>query len=315
MPRDYLHNHPEFSDLIRIVAEEKAIDPALVEKDYWIMHCLYGLQKLGFTFQLKGGTSLSKGHGVISRFSEDIDILIEPPPERDVKIGRNQNKPAQVKTRTDFYGWLAKTIKINGISEVARDAAFDDVPNYRSAGIRLKYKSVTEPMLGLRDGVLLEVGFDTITPNKPKDISSWAYDYAAGRVESLDNRARAIPCYDAGYTFVEKLQTISTKFRKQQADGSDPVEFMRHYYDVYELLQQPDVQNFIGTDAYTAHKQARFRQGDNQNIAENEAFRLGDAKTKALYTNAYERSSGLYYAGKPTFEQILAQIKAWVEKL
>jgi hypothetical protein len=33
MPRDYLHNHPESSDLIRIVAEEKGIDPALVEID------------------------------------------------------------------------------------------------------------------------------------------------------------------------------------------------------------------------------------------------------------------------------------------
>jgi hypothetical protein len=47
MSRDYLHNHPEFPDLIRIVAEEKGIDPALVEKDYWIMHCLFGLQQLG----------------------------------------------------------------------------------------------------------------------------------------------------------------------------------------------------------------------------------------------------------------------------
>jgi hypothetical protein len=54
MPRDFLHNHPEFADLIRIVAEEKGIDPTLVEKDYWIMHCLYGLQQQGFTFQLKG---------------------------------------------------------------------------------------------------------------------------------------------------------------------------------------------------------------------------------------------------------------------
>ncbi|WP_249734846.1 nucleotidyl transferase AbiEii/AbiGii toxin family protein [Bradyrhizobium sp. sGM-13] len=79
MPRDFLHNHPQFADLIRIVAKVKGIDPPLVEKDYWIMHCLYGLHQLGFTFQLKGGTSLSKGHQIINRFSEDIDILIEPP--------------------------------------------------------------------------------------------------------------------------------------------------------------------------------------------------------------------------------------------
>jgi predicted nucleotidyltransferase component of viral defense system len=74
MPADYLHNHPEFSDLIRIVAREKGIAPALVEKDYWIMHCLYGLQQFGLQFELKGGTSLSKGWKIINRFSEDIDI-------------------------------------------------------------------------------------------------------------------------------------------------------------------------------------------------------------------------------------------------
>ena len=315
MPRDYLHNHSEFADLIRIVAEVEGIDPALVEKDYWIMHSLHGLQELGFTFQLKGGTSLSKGHGIIRRFSEDIDILIEPPPERGVKAAKNQDGPAQIKTRTDFYDWLAQTIEIDGISEVARDTVFDDVPNYRSAGIKLKYDSLSEPMEGLRDGVLLEVGFDTVAPNVHKDISSWAYDYAAGKVVILDNRAKAVPCYNAGYTFVEKLQTISTKFRKQQADGTDPIEFMRHYYDVHELLQQPDVQGFIGTDAYKAHKHARFRQGDNQNIAENDAFLLSDAKTRVQYANAYERSSDLYYAGKPSFEQILSEIGKWAVRL
>ncbi len=39
MSRDpFLHEHPDFSSLIRIVADEKAILPTLVEKDYWIMH-------------------------------------------------------------------------------------------------------------------------------------------------------------------------------------------------------------------------------------------------------------------------------------
>jgi predicted nucleotidyltransferase component of viral defense system len=74
MSADFLHNHPQFADLIRIVAEQKGIDPALVEKDYWIMHCLHGLQQLGLTFELKGGTSLSKGFQIINRFSEDIDM-------------------------------------------------------------------------------------------------------------------------------------------------------------------------------------------------------------------------------------------------
>jgi hypothetical protein len=90
---------------------------------------------------------------------------------------------------------------------------------------------------------------------------------------------------------------------------------MRHYYDIHELLKQPDDQNFIGTDAYKAHKQARFRQGENQNMAENQAFLLSDANARVTYANAYERSSALYYAGKPSFDEILAKIREWADKL
>ena len=65
-----LHEHKDFKDLIAAVSTNMGIDPTLVEKDYWIMHCLWGLQQQGFTFELKGGTSLSKGFGLIHRFSE-----------------------------------------------------------------------------------------------------------------------------------------------------------------------------------------------------------------------------------------------------
>jgi len=65
-----LHDSKDFSDLLAVVARDQAIDPGLVEKDYWIMHGLWGLQQLGFAFELKGGTSLSKGYGLIHRFSD-----------------------------------------------------------------------------------------------------------------------------------------------------------------------------------------------------------------------------------------------------
>lgn len=116
------------------------------------MHCLHGLQQFGFTFQLKGGTSLSKGHGIIGRFSEDIDILIEPPAERDVKTGKNHDKPAHIQSRKDFYDWLAQSIKIDGIATVERDADFDDIPKYRSAGLKLTFPSTVEAMEGLATG-------------------------------------------------------------------------------------------------------------------------------------------------------------------
>src|SRR6266853_5772291 len=123
---NFLHHHPEFPALMRIVGREMSIAPILVEKDYWIMHCLYGLQQRGMAFELKGGTSLSKGYGIIHRFSEDIDIRIEPPAEMDVKTGRNQNSTAQCDSRKRIYDWLAETIEIDGIDQVGRDEAFDD---------------------------------------------------------------------------------------------------------------------------------------------------------------------------------------------
>jgi hypothetical protein len=78
MPADYLHNHKQFPELIRIVAGLKSIDPALVEKDYWIMHSLYGLQKLGLTFQLKAAPRSQKASRLSTGFQR-ISIFISIP--------------------------------------------------------------------------------------------------------------------------------------------------------------------------------------------------------------------------------------------
>lgn len=164
---DYLHNHPNFNDLILILSNELSISPVLIVKDYWIMHCLYGLQSQGFDFQMKGGTSLSKGYNLIQRFSEDIDILIEPPKEISVYVGRNQNKDIHRDSRRNFYDWLAQNIKIDGILKSERDKAFDD-DKYRSGGIRLYYQTSYNHPKDLKDGILLEVGFDDVTPNFQK---------------------------------------------------------------------------------------------------------------------------------------------------
>lgn len=56
-----LHENLRFKSILETIAEQKQIDIKMVEKDYWIMHSLWGLQKQKFDFYLKGGTSLSKG--------------------------------------------------------------------------------------------------------------------------------------------------------------------------------------------------------------------------------------------------------------
>lgn len=154
---------------MRIVGEEIGILPALVEKDYWIMHCLYGLRQAGYSFELKGGTSLSKGFEIINRFSEDIDLRIKPPEGMIVAAGRNQDKPKQIESRRDFYDMLAEEISIDGITSVERDNAFDDEKS-RSSGIRLHYPAATSDETDLKEGVLLELGFDDVTPNRAAEI-------------------------------------------------------------------------------------------------------------------------------------------------
>ena len=71
----FLHELKDFDELIQVVSGEHGIVPQLIEKDYWIMHCLFGLTSQGFSFQLKGGTSLSKGYGIIAYISHDQEIF------------------------------------------------------------------------------------------------------------------------------------------------------------------------------------------------------------------------------------------------
>lgn len=309
---DFLHRHAEFKQLIIIIAEQRGIDPILVEKDYWIMHCLWGLQALGLRFELKGGTSLSKGYGVIHRFSEDIDIRIEPPAGIHVKTGKNHDKPAHIESRRDYYQWLTEHINIPDIGMVTRDTAFDD-QKMRSAGIRLYYPQHTGQQHGIKDGILLELGFDDTTPNRLVTIASWAYDMAVqAGVPILDNRAVHVPCYLPTYTFVEKLQTVSTKYRLQQSGNAFPANFMRHYYDIYCLLDLAEVQSFIGTPDYEQRKRQRFRKEDELTLAKNAAFSLPDPRERARFVREYQKTAALYYQGQPDLLTILDRIQQFV---
>ena len=313
---DYLHNHPEFRKLILAVERDKKIERSLVEKDYWIMHVLHGLQQKWFVFELKGGTSLSKGYNIVHRFSEDIDIRIEPPAGMDVKTGQNHIKPDHCASRKQYYDWLSQEIKIDGIPKIIRDTAFDN-EKYFSGGIRLFYNSIFPVAGGIKEGVLLEVGFDEVTPNSPMDISSWVLDFALQNgLKVRDNKARGVLCYHPGYTFVEKLQTIATKFRKQQETGKMPANFIRHYYDAACLLKNKTVQEFIGTEKYQQHKKKRFPAADQRiPIAQQEAFLLKDEKLRKRYEQEYKKINALYYQGQPSFDEILRTLSENLHKL
>ena len=70
-----LHNDKElFREVVTSTSEKLGLIVPIVEKDYYVTMILKELSEKCPTCVFKGGTSLSKCHHVIDRFSEDIDI-------------------------------------------------------------------------------------------------------------------------------------------------------------------------------------------------------------------------------------------------
>jgi hypothetical protein len=129
----------EYQLNLHFLATGRFCRPSL-EKDYWIMHVLWALQEGGMIYELKGGTSLSKGWGIIHRFSEDVDIKILPPMGMTVYTGKNHSKPKHRASRQQYFDWLQNSLKIPGCSYIRRDPGFDDRA-LRNVGYRIGYSS------------------------------------------------------------------------------------------------------------------------------------------------------------------------------
>lgn len=90
-------------ELFHNTAAKTGLHDAIVEKDFWV--CL----TLGYLFHrcpwkktvtFKGGTSLSKGYHLISRFSEDIDLILD---WRVLGYGVNEPWEKRSNTKQDAF--------------------------------------------------------------------------------------------------------------------------------------------------------------------------------------------------------------------
>src|SRR5213593_103068 len=77
-----LFEHPDFEQAVIRAAEHfrsRGLRAAIIEKDYFVTEALRIIEaEAGARVIFKGGTSLSKGWSLIQRFSEDIDIFLDP---------------------------------------------------------------------------------------------------------------------------------------------------------------------------------------------------------------------------------------------
>jgi hypothetical protein len=306
MPK-FVHELLDANSLFETLGAEKNLLPILIEKDYWVMHCLWGLQQSDFRFEMKGGTSLSKGWGCIDRFSEDIDIRFESPADLNLKA----EKPSHIKARFAFYDSLAAKIKIPGVT-VERNRAYDD-EKAQNGGISLKYGTHFTAVPGLKPEVLLEVGFAQTAPNEPRNITSWALERALqAKIDVMDNRAMAVKCFNPEYTFVDKLQTICKRFRQHRDRNEErdrPRQFLRHYYDLFKLLELERVKTFIGTADYQTYKQKKLRGKDAKEFESRSAFTFPDENLTRLFEKEFESMNSLLLSPGPTFKEVVDRIR------
>jgi hypothetical protein len=99
-----LFEHPDFDQAVIRAAEHfrpRGLREAIIEKDYYVTEVLRIVERdAGARVIFKGGTSLSKGWNLIQRFSEDIDIFLDPtafePPLGKKGIDRELKKLRQL---------------------------------------------------------------------------------------------------------------------------------------------------------------------------------------------------------------------------
>ena len=193
-----VHDDPDFDHLLRIVAARRGLAVGLVEKDYWVTHVLWSLHDRGFEVWFKGGTSLSKGFGLIERFSEDLDLKIEPGHVADLPLVTDWHRESRRATdqRRAYFEALPDLLRVPGAD--AGLALGADGTRWTGANIELRYPVRHAEGLGpLRPFVLLEVGSARVTPSVERDLTSFVHEYL-GATDRLgdydDNRPRAVRC-------------------------------------------------------------------------------------------------------------------------
>lgn len=238
----FLHENEEFPALLSIVSAERGVSEALVEKDYWITHTLWALQEAGLELYFKGGTSLSKGFGLIERFSEDLDLKITAPGLPAVANWRSKGVRA-TREREAYFCALEEQLHmaVEGVEELAN--LRDDV--WRSATFAIHYPSRARGALpeGMRPFVQVEVGSARVTPGEVRPISSWIHDHLVNETPDLStgfrgHQPQGIHCVLPAVTLVEKIEAIARRFPR---DPFDPAHFVRHYEDVARILLRWDL--------------------------------------------------------------------------
>lgn len=213
------------------IADATGIPPSHIEKDYWVTEVLRGAAMAslgtGCSVVFKGGTSLSKAHHLIQRFSEDVD-LIAVLPAGGVKANDSALK-AFVAGAAEVTGITPETDQAATTRGVKRTAVFT-YPTVHGSGV-------------LRPGVLMELGTrGGALPQRRLAIQSLITEHAESiglPVDYAEAEPVSILVLEPVRTLVDKL--VLLHHAATEGDDARRAATARHYYDVDRLLRNDDV--------------------------------------------------------------------------
>lgn len=237
-------------------ANKTGLPVQAVEKDLWVTVALQTVFSLPIANRLvfKGGTSLSKVWKVIHRFSEDIDLAIDPSiwgfgedlTKRQIKRLR---KVSSIFVRDEFCQSLQEAVMATGMEkwlqvEAEPDGEGDETyPEPRE--IHIRYKSIfDEDLPYLHSEVKLEVGARSLLePTNEAIVTSIIEDELP--VSTTVKRVM-IPTALAEKTFLEKAFLLHELFSSQSQREANRKS--RHLYDLAQMMKTDIATRAIAND-------------------------------------------------------------------
>ena len=315
----FAHDDPEFGQLLQIVANETGIDRSLVEKDYWVVHALWALHQGPLQIWFKGGTSLSKGFGLIERFSEDLDLKVAlRDPASGPPVNWTAKKPSatQLQRRKDWYRWLAAEISVPACTVVLDEACWRRDLHARGADIHVRYPGRHLDGLAAHNlpYVKLELGDARVTPFVVRPVSSFVHDYLrkVGMLENYTaNAPESVRHVHPWVTLIEKLSIIVGKYNDS---GCRAASFVRHYEDAAKIaLAEIDPPDGYRLETLAAEMVA---SGGVLPLppADHPALTLEHTGRRAELTAAHADLAGMCWGPRLTLADACRTLQWWVAK-
>jgi hypothetical protein len=243
-------------------AELLGIPAVAVEKDFWVvwvLERLFSSDLIGTKILFKGGTSLAKVFGLIDRFSEDIDLILDwnevvpedPMAERSKTKQDRFNKEVPMLSRAYIeQTFLPEVLRLTG------DHCSAEIEENAPDVINIRYPSGFESGY-LRPEIRLEIGpLAQWVPNARYEVRSYAAEVLPKLFDQPTCQVHAIK---AERTFWEKATILHHEANRPET-STVPPRYSRHYYDLFKMAEQTDLKNAALADMDLLQSVVEFKQ-------------------------------------------------------